>query len=84
MEEGGEDVDQDDDGEGEDKEAVLPVVSVHLNQDKGGREEEDDQSERPDQPWGRSEPVSKQSIQDKKSDIWDHGGDCQVRGELDL
>ena len=48
MEECGEDVDQDNNSKGEDEEAILPVIGVHLDQDQSGCEEEDDKSKRPD------------------------------------
>ena len=48
LEECGEDVDQDNNSKGEDEEAILPVIGVHLDQDQSGCEEEDDKSKRPD------------------------------------
>ena len=84
MEEGGEDVDQHDDGEAEHEEAILPVVGVHLDQDQGGREEQDDQGEGPDQPRSSSEPVAKESVEDEEGDVGHHGCYGKVGGELKL
>ena len=84
MEESGEDVDQHDDGEAEHEEPILPVVGVHLDQDQGGREEQDDQGEGPDQPGSGSEPVAKESVEDEEGDVGHHGCYGKVGGELKL